>query len=258
MSRKLFYLNAVLLLGILLASFELRSRWEEARGRETMMRAGKLAPLKWMAKPPIPGTKPVSALDFSLVSTQMLFARDRNPNVPIEIPPPKPEPKWPPLPKSYGLMLLGEKPRIILGTGAANQKSYVAGDKIGEIEIVKFDNRTITFAWNDKTVEKRLEDLVDNNPMGNSGNQPPPGGYGGPPPGAPGVPGAAKPAPGAGLTALGAGEAANAKIGADTGLNGTKSCTPGDNSPAGTVLNGMKKVLVQGMFGASCYWEPVK
>lgn len=251
MSRKLFYLNAVLLLGILLASFELRSRWEEARGRETMMRAGKLAPLKWMAKPPIPGAKPVSALDYSLVSTQMLFARDRNPNVPIEIPPPKPEPKWPPLPKSYGLMLLGEKPRIILGSGPGNQKSYVAGDRIGEIEIVKFDNRTITFAWNEKTVEKRLEELVDNNPMGNSGNQPQPG--------APGAaPGAPKPPAAAGLTSIGPGEATNAKIGGDTGLNGTKSCTPGDNSPAGTVLNGMKKVLVQGMFGASCYWEPVK
>ncbi len=259
MSRKLFYLNALLLLAILGASVELRSRWLDARNREEMMRLGKLQPLRWMAKPPIPGTKPVSALDFALVSSQMLFSRDRNPNVQIDIPPPPPEKKWPPLPRSFGLMLIGEKPRIILGTGPANQKSYVAGEKIGEIQIVEFDNKTIKFAWNDKTVEKRLEELVDNNPMGSSGQpssqQPPPGGYGGPPAGAAPPPAANPP----GLKTIGGPDAtASGKIGAETGLAGTKSCAAGDNSPAGTVLNGMKKVMVQGMFGPSCYWEPAK
>jgi hypothetical protein len=251
MSRRLFYLNAFLVLAIIAATFELRSRWLDARNREEMMRLGKLAPLRWVAKPPIPGAKPVSALDYSLVSSQMLFARDRNPNVPIEIPPPKPEPKWPALPKSYGLMLLGEKPRIILGSGPQSQRSYIAGEKFGEIEILRFDNQTITFAWNDKTIEKKLDELVDNNPMVSSNTAPV---QSNPTPAA----AAAKPAGGTGLTAIGGAAAENAKIGGDTGLNGTKSCTPGDNSPAGTVLNGMKKVLVQGMFGASCYWEPVK
>lgn len=253
MSRRLFYLNAFLVIAILAASFELRSRWQDARNREEMMRLGKLAPLRWVAKPPIPGAKPVSALDYSLVSAQMLFARDRNPNVPIEIPPPKPEPKWPPLPKSYGLMLIGERPRIILGTGPQNQRSYVAGEKIGEIEIVRFDNQTITFAWNDKSVEKRLDEIVDNNPMGPSPQQP--AAY---PPASAAANASKPPAASSGLTSIGGADAANAKIGGDTGLNGTKSCAPGDNSPAGTVMNGMKKVLVQGMFGASCYWEPVK
>ncbi len=251
MSRRLFYFNAVLLLAIIAAGYELRSRWEAAREREQMVRSGKLIALRWTAKPPIPLTKAVSALEYALVSTQMLFSRDRNPNVPIEIPPPVPQKQWPPLPKAYGLMLLGEKPRILLGTGPNNQKSYVAGERVGEIEIVSFDNRNITFAWNDKTMEKRIEELVDNNPMGST--QPPPA-----PVPAAGAPAAAKPNGGTGLTAIGGAAAENAKIGTDTGLNGTKSCTPGDNSPAGTVLNGMKKVIVQGMFGASCYWEPVK
>jgi hypothetical protein len=260
MSRRLFYLNALLLLGIIAASMELRGRWIEARNREEMMRLGKLQPLRGILKPPIPGTKPVSALEYSLVSSQLLFSRDRNPTIIVDPVPPPPEKKWPALPKSYGLMLLGEKPRILLGTGAGNQKSYVAGDKIGELEILQFDNRTITFAWNDKTVEKRLEDLVDNNPMGSTPPGPPPGGYGGPPPGAAVGGVASAPAGGANssLTALGGASAAEAKIGGETGLSGTKSCVPGDNSPSGTVLNGMKKVVVPGMFGSSCYWEPAK
>ena len=174
MSRRLFYLNALLMLGIIGAAMELRSRWVEARNREEMMRLGKLTPLRATAKPPIPGTKSVSALEYTLVSAQMLFSRDRNPTIIIDPAPPPPEKKWPPLPKSYGLMFLGEKPRILLGTGPGNQKSYVAGEKIGEIEIQRFDNRTITFAWNDKTIEKRLEDIVDNNPMGSAVAQPVP------------------------------------------------------------------------------------
>jgi hypothetical protein len=259
-SRRLFYLNAILMLGIIAAAMELRSRWIEARNREEMMRLGKLQPLRGMMKPPIPGAKPVSALDYTLVSAQMLFSRDRNPTIIVDPPAPPVVKPWPPLPKSYGLMFLGEKPRILLGTGPGNQKSYVAGEKIGEIEIVKFDNRTITFAWNDKTMEKRLEELVDNNPMGSGGQAgPPPGGYGGPPAGGAAPAGAGNSPRPAGLTVLGAGgSTADTRIGQDTGLQGTKSCAPGDNSPAGTVLNGMKKVMVPGMFGSSCYWEPVK
>lgn len=259
MSRRLFYLNALLALGIIAAAMELRSRWIEARSREEMMRLGKLAPLRSTAKPPIPGTKSVSALEYTLVSAQMLFSRDRNPTIIIDPTPPPPEKKWPALPKSYGLMFFGEKPRILLGSGPGNQKSYVAGEKIGEIEIQRFDNRTITFAWNDKTVEKRLEDLVDNNPMGSAQQGPPPGGYGASPGALVGgaQASAAKPAGGS-LTTLGGAGTTDARIGSDTGLQGTKSCAPGDNSPSGTVLNGMKKVIVPGMFGGSCYWEPAK
>ena len=138
MSRRLFYLNAVLLLAIIGATVELRSRWLDARNREEMMRLGKLLPLKYTPKPPIPGTRPASAIDYSLVSAQMLFSRDRNPNVPIEVQAPPPEKPMPKLPKSYGLMLFGDKPRIFLGTGPNNQRSYVAGEKIGDFEIVNF------------------------------------------------------------------------------------------------------------------------
>lgn len=260
MSRRLFYFNALLMLGIIGAAMELRSRWIEARNREEMMRLGKLQPLRGILKPPIPGAKPVSSLEYTLVSAQMLFSRDRNPTIIVDPPAPPVVKPWPALPKSYGLMFLGEKPRILLGTGPGNQKSYVAGERIGEIEIVRFDNRTITFAWNDRTVEKRLEDLVDNNPMGSSQPGPPPGGYGGPPAAGAGVQpgGGARPA-GGGLTVIGAaGTPSDTRIGQDIGLQGTKSCAPGDNSPAGTVLNGMKKVVVAGMFGSSCYWEPAK
>ena len=39
---------------------------------------------------------------------------------------------------------------------------------------------------------------------------------------------------------------------------GYKTCTPGDSSPAGTVADGYRKVLVATPFGNSCHWEEVK
>lgn len=40
--------------------------------------------------------------------------------------------------------------------------------------------------------------------------------------------------------------------------NGARGCAPGDSSPNGTIVDGMKKVIVANVFGPSCHWEPVK
>jgi len=45
-------------------------------------------------------------------------------------------------------------------------------------------------------------------------------------------------------------------IGADIGAS-NHACVNGDTSPAGTIVNGMKKVMNRGLMGFSCYWEPV-
>ena len=51
--------------------------------------------------------------------------------------------------------------------------------------------------------------------------------------------------------------AAGAMIGKDMG-GGFHGCIAGDNSPDGTVKDGLKKVMTQTPFGSSCHWEPAQ
>lgn len=39
---------------------------------------------------------------------------------------------------------------------------------------------------------------------------------------------------------------------------GVKACVPGDDSPAGTVVDGYKKVIEATPFGTACRWIAVK
>ena len=185
--------------------------------------------------------KPVAATNYADVSARMLFSKDRNPTVIVEKLPPPPEPPMPPLPKMYGMMSIGT-PRIVLSDGRGNnQRSYVAGEQVGEFQLVAFDNKTVQFKWRDKTVERRLDQMMAESMAA-------------PPPAAPvASSGGASQAPkNTSLSASGPKEP-----GSDLG-NGTRSCQPGDNSPSGSVINGMKKIVTANPFGNSCYWEAVK
>ena len=44
--------------------------------------------------------------------------------------------------------------------------------------------------------------------------------------------------------------------GAETGT-GIKGCQPGDNSPAGAVVDGYRKLVTETPFGKSCRWEKI-
>lgn len=48
-----------------------------------------------------------------------------------------------------------------------------------------------------------------------------------------------------------------ASPGADMGA-GFRTCQVGDTSPSGTVANGYRKVVTQGLFGPQCRWEQVR
>jgi hypothetical protein len=39
---------------------------------------------------------------------------------------------------------------------------------------------------------------------------------------------------------------------------GFRGCIAGDTSPAGTVVDGYKKNIVQGLIGQQCFWEKIK
>jgi hypothetical protein len=44
--------------------------------------------------------------------------------------------------------------------------------------------------------------------------------------------------------------------GADTG-RGFKVCDPNDNTPAGTVVDGYRKIVNATPFGDACRWDPI-
>lgn len=164
MSRKLIALNLALIALAGAMVWLLRVHWLETEAHERAIferaaRARAVLPL-----PPDVSPRPVAAVDYLDVAQKTLFSKDRNPIVVIEPPPPKPEPPMPALPSYHGQMAIGD-PVVFLSTNEnAVQKSYRAGEKIGPFEVVSFDREKITFDWNGKTVERKVQDLAPKEP----------------------------------------------------------------------------------------------
>jgi hypothetical protein len=240
MTRRLFYLNALLLVTAIGLGLRLRMLWYDAREREVMVGLNREALLVYRPGPPSPQVQAVNATTYSDVAMRTLFSKDRNPTVIVEVAAPPPEPPTPPFPKSSGVMMMGDLARVILSAPqGGSQKIYKFGDKVGEWEIVKFDSQTITLKWRDKEVTKGLADLVDNNPLA-----------------AP-VQGSAPSSGSSSAAVVRGSEGGPSKPDIDLG-NGTRSCAPGDTAASGTIVDGMKKIVVANPFGSSCHWEPVK
>jgi hypothetical protein len=190
---------------------------------------------------PIPNLTPISALDYNEIAQKTLFAKDRNPNVIVEIkptPPPPPPPTMPQLPVYYGMMWIGD-PAVVFRLPKGMQKNYYAGEKVGPFLLVSFDPEKILFNWNGKTVERTPAELKENDPGAQDT--------------------AAIPVPAPVVTAISNmrtfGESPdNFKLGIDTGV-GMRLCVPGDTSATGTVVDGYKKKIVNGGFGPTCLWE---
>jgi hypothetical protein len=248
-NRRLLLLNLALLALAGSLGWLLRQHWLEARAHERAVfeQAARKKPV--LAPQPVTPPKPVTPAEYIDVASKMLFAADRNSNVIVD--PPKPAPPPPPmpaLPSYYGQMGIGE-PVVILSNATTPQKSYHTGEKIGPFEIVSFNLEKIAFKWNDQTVERNPEalrpkeappELTQPNPA----TQFP----------------ASQPQAQAQSKSLGGSSDLSNKtdstIGVDMGAN-NHACVPGDTSPAGTIVSGMKKVMTRGLMGMSCYWEPV-
>jgi hypothetical protein len=131
-----------------------------------------------------------------------------------------PQPQPPPLPSYHGQLATG--PVVVLSLpNSAEKKHYRAGDKVGPFKLLSFDSQTITLDWNGKKIERKLVDLAPKEPP------------------AAGSPSDSDPTPGF-----------------ETG-KGFRACRVNDNSPNGTIADGYKKVMAQGLMGKSCYWEKV-
>jgi hypothetical protein len=176
LNRRFVFLNLALLAlaGTLVGT--LRVNWLQARARERAVLQRKVAAKAVLVPPALPAVKTVAPAEYIDVAGKMLFSKDRNPTVVVEPPKPAPEPVMPPLPSYHGQMAIGE-PVILLSMSATGaQRSYHAGEQVGDFKLVSFDENRIAFEWKGNNVERKLEELrpkeTTTQAGGQSGTQP--------------------------------------------------------------------------------------
>jgi hypothetical protein len=244
----MMWLNFGLVVLLGWAIWQLRQQWQSAQAHQTQVLQKKVptpavpAPLA-AVKP-----SPVTAAGYSEIAEKMLFSKDRNPTVilpPVEIKPPKP---MPPLPILYGVMGLPSGPVALLSEAAGKgSKGYRKGENVGEFKITDLSTKQITLQWEDKTITKDINDMLDrsNGPAAASAAS------------------NAAPAP----AAAGPASSSVTNIAPPSGKMGTpgvqmtadiRACQPGDTTPSGAVVDGMRKVSTATPFGTVCHWETIK
>jgi hypothetical protein len=232
--RRLALINLALMAAIAAAGWRLYENWSRAQQREQQM-------LGWQAKPAglpaVPVPAPVEgavAAAFVDIAEKMLFASDRNPNIEIAVAAPD---EMPELPIARGVVNLGFGPVALLSPERGQPfKGYGAGETISEFTLVLVTQDEIVLDWQGEQIRKRIAELM-----------------------VPDAP-AAAPAKG-GRTESRTNEPTVQRPteakgpGADMGT--ARACQPGDNSPAGTVRDGYRKVVSSSPFGQVCRWVPV-
>ncbi|HWP83706.1 MAG TPA: hypothetical protein VNN17_00820 [Terriglobia bacterium] len=251
MNRRIVLLNLVLLALAGVLGWRIRERWLASERQQTAVLKKDVPPAPVLPPEPAPAIQPPTPADYIDVAQHTLFSRDRDPNVVVVVeapPPPPPPPPRPPLPRYHGQMALAD-PVVILSLDG-KLKRYRAGEKIGEFTVAGWDQSTLTLEWNGERIESELETL-----------KPPPEELARAKGAPPAKPQAAAQAPAA-AKAANTGEMGSK--GKDEGkgkpgrqVGAFRTCEPGDNSPAGTVADGYRKVMSVGLMGAECHWEPI-
>ena len=245
MKKKLIWVNVALLCLTGYAVWRVQGQWVVQKQHEDEIKRVKVKP------PPLPPVvipappAPVVAATYSDIANKMLFNKERNPNVVVEIVA-APKPSMPPLPILHGVMGLPSGMLALMSPDAKTPgKGVEVGEKMGAFELAALTRDEISFKWEDKTVTKSVSEMIYKGVEAASATQ---AAAPNPPGGASGAPAAAAPVP-----------AGNGKpAAAVAGMEDTKNCAPGDTSPNGTVADGYKKVLFPTPFGNSCHWELVK
>lgn len=248
-------LNLLLMAFVGAAVWQIREGLEKARERERNFMS------RPVARPPDPPVakatpaEPVTAANYMDVAARMLFAKDRNPNV-IITPEVKKEDPVPAFPQAFGMLALGEPTVFLAEKAGGPQKGYRAGDAVGAFKLAAITGDGVVLEWKDKSFAKSLKELKppENQPAAGAGG-----------PQAPGpVTEAPKPLgnPPAEITPPeDLAKAQKATSGDNPWINTggvNHACAPGDSTPAGTVMNGYRKVVRPSMFGSTCFWEPAR
>lgn len=262
MNRKLVLLNLALLALVAALVWALRKNWFQAETQQRAVIQRPVEPRKLLAPPAAAPAKPVAPADYLEVAAKMLFSKDRNSNVVIEVPPPKPTPPEPPmpaLPNYHGQMAIGE-PVAFLSAAGMPQRSYRVGESVGEFKLVSFDQENMEFDWHGKSVQRKLDELRPKE----TGQAPavPPRSASAAPPVNPAAP-VASSGPVVSLGSSGGASLAGDK-GSDDPMfgpvqaDGTRACVPSDQTPSGTQHSGFKKNMTVTLFGTVCNWEQNK
>jgi type II secretory pathway component PulC len=178
----------------------------------------------------------------------MLFSQDRNPNVVVDVAPPKP---LPPLPVAHGMVNFGGGPMVILSERpGAPHRTYSAGEKIGEFTLVAINNDGVVLEFDGREIKKSLQEL-----RGSAEGQPPVQAEQAPPPQQAVTTVETVVQPPAQTTV----ETPSVQSGPGVVISGqVRACLPNDPSPPGTVIDGLRKLVNQTPFGKVCRWEPVE
>jgi hypothetical protein len=241
MNRKLVLLNVVLAAVVVYGGMQLRGAYQAEKAREAALKAKRITALPAPAYTPLANDAPVLPSGYNYVAQKNLFHPSRDPNVPVELPPPPPPPPpMPDIPKYHGQMNLGDGPMAMLveKSGMA-EKAVKPGETIGQFKLVDVNTNEITFAWtfNGEIARRSLRELADTAQAAAPAADNRPAAAAAPPP------------PPPAQAAYGPGEI--------TGF-GFKTCVPNDTTPEGTVSGGFRKVITTTPFGKSCRWDPVK
>jgi hypothetical protein len=237
----MIWLNVALAGLLAFAVVRLRDEWQAARAhREAVLRKS-IAPAPAPEMPPTPKPSPVTASTYSEIAQKMLYSKDRNPTIVVAPPEVKPPRPMPPLPVVFGVMGLPSGAVALMSEARGKgSKGYRQGEKIGEFEIAQLDTKQITLHWEDKIITKDINELIDRGGGAEAG------------------PGAGAPSVAPSVAAVAPPPAGKAGTPGIQMTEGIKACQPGDQTPDGTVADGMRKVSVATPFGNVCHWESVK
>ena len=226
---------------VCVTAWQARLRWRQAQAERKSTLNLPVRTATPGAVPPAPKLEPPAATKYAEVAEKNLFSSDRNPNVIIDPPKPPEVKKMPPLPVVYGTMGLPSGTKAIMAEKSGElSRSVKAGDTIGDFKVLALDSQKVTFEWDGKPIEKKVEDLIDrsNSQQASGRGSSVSSGPAAPPPPQQQVQQASN---------------ANPSIGVELTAN-VHACRPGDTTPAGTVIDGYKKVITLSPFGATCRW----
>jgi hypothetical protein len=216
-----------------------RGHWQAAKEHEKAILSQRVAPSPAPPLPALAPVPPVLPVEYADIAQQMLLDKSRNSTVVVETPPaPAPIP-MPALPFYHGQMRLpGESTIVILSAAAGGENQAVhPGETIGPFKLVEATGQELAFAWGDKIVRKKLDELID---------------HSGPAPSAP-------PAAAAATAKPAAPAAPKSQIGPGAQLNpNLRACVQNDSYEDGAVVDGYRKTLMHGPFGVECTWTLVK
>lgn len=213
--------NFFLCCAVAACAWLLWSNAQAARARRSFVSPAVVAlPLGYEAPVTPAAVAPVEYADIALRS---MFSRDRNPHVMVEpVVEAKPVPTPPSFPRAFGVMDLGEGPVVLLEWDG-RQRAYTAGNAVGPWQLASITAERLTFEWNGQRFEKALGELLVR-------------------------------AEGIAVTEP---ERRDQHPLVSPGSPNPWLCQPGDNSSAGTVQDGRRKVESNTPFGKVCRWEPV-